>query len=29
MSMISKSIVTGYEAHPTDFYQITADLDIN
>ena len=29
MSMISKSNVTGYEAHPTDFYQITADLDIN
>ena len=29
MSMISKSSVTGYEYHPTDFYQVTADLDIN
>ena len=29
MSMISKANVTGYEYHPTDFYQVTADLDIN
>lgn len=29
MSMISKSSVTGYEYHPTDFYQVTVDLDIN
>ena len=29
MGMISKSNVTGYEYHPTDFYQVTADLDIN
>lgn len=29
MSMISKSGVTGYEYHPTDFYQVTVDLDIN
>ena len=28
MSMISKAGVTGYEYHPTDFYQVTADLDI-
>ena len=26
MSMISKSTVTGLEAHPCDFYEITADL---
>ncbi len=29
MSMISKTGVTGYEYHPTDFYQVTADLDIS
>lgn len=29
MSMISKASVTGYTYHPTDFYQVTADLDIN
>lgn len=29
MSMISKSNVTGLEAHPCDYYEITADLDIN
>jgi peptide/nickel transport system substrate-binding protein len=28
MSMISRSEVTGYEYHPTDFYQVTVDLDI-
>ena len=28
MSMISKAGVTGYEYHPTDFYQVTAELDI-
>ncbi|MDO4805286.1 MAG: ABC transporter substrate-binding protein [Lachnospiraceae bacterium] len=28
MSMISKASVTGYDCHPTDFYQVTADLDI-
>jgi peptide/nickel transport system substrate-binding protein len=28
MSMISKAGVTGYEYHPTDFYQVTVDLDI-
>lgn len=29
MSMISKATVTGLAAHPCDFYEITADLDIN
>ena len=29
MSMISKSNVTGLVAHPCDFYELTADLDIN
>ena len=29
MSMISKASVTGYTYHPTDFYQVTVDLDIN
>lgn len=29
MSMISKSSVTGLTAHPCDFYELTADLDIN
>lgn len=29
MSMISKSSVTGLVAHPCDFYELTADLDIN
>lgn len=29
MSMISKSNVTGLEAHPCDYYELTADLDIN
>ena len=29
MSMISKTNVTGYESHACDYYQVTADLDIN
>ena len=29
MNMISKSSVTGYTAHACDYYQVTADLDIN
>ena len=29
MSMISSSNVTGYESHACDYYQVTADLDIN
>lgn len=29
MSMISKSNVTGLTAHPCDFYELTAGLDIN
>ena len=29
MSMISKSNVTGLEAHACDFYELTAALDIN
>ena len=29
MSQISKSNVTGYDAHASDYYQVTADLDIN
>ena len=29
MSMISQSNVTGLEAHTCDFYELTADLDIN
>lgn len=29
MSMISKSNVTGLVAHASDFYELTADLDIN
>ena len=29
MSMVSKAQVTGLTAHPCDFYEITADLDIN
>ena len=29
MSMIHKANVTGLVAHPSDFYEITADLDIN
>ena len=29
MNMISKSTVTGYTAHACDYYQVTADLDIN
>ena len=28
MSMISKANVTGLTAHATDFYELTADLDI-
>ena len=28
MSMISRAGVTGYDYHPTDFYQVTAELDI-
>lgn len=29
MSMISRASVTGLTAHPCDFYELTADLDIN
>lgn len=29
MNMISKSSVTGYTAHACDYYQVTAELDIN
>ena len=29
MGMISKSTVTGLTAHPCDYYEITADLDIS
>lgn len=29
MSMISKSNVSNYTAHACDYYQVTADLDIN
>lgn len=29
MSMIAKTNVTGLTAHPCDYYEITADLDIN
>jgi len=29
MSMISKASVTGLTAHPCDFYELTAELDIN
>ena len=29
MSQISQKNVTGYIAHPCDYYQVTADLDIN
>ena len=29
MNMISKANVTGYTAHACDYYQVTADLDIN
>ncbi len=29
MNMISRSNVTGYTAHACDYYQVTADLDIN
>ena len=29
MSMIMKSNVTGLTAHTCDFYELTADLDIN
>ena len=29
MSMISKASVTGLTAHTSDFYELTADLDIN
>ena len=28
MNMISRSHVTGYTAHACDYYQVTADLDI-
>lgn len=28
MSFVMKSNVTGFEAHPSDYYEITADLDI-
>ena len=29
MSMISKSNVTGLTAHSSDYYELTAELDIN
>ena len=29
MSMIMQSNVTGLTAHPCDYYELTADLDIN
>ena len=29
MSMIMQSNVTGLTAHPRDYYELTADLDIN
>ena len=29
MSMISKANVTGLTAHTSDFYELTADLDVN
>lgn len=29
MSMISKSNVTGLNAHPCDYYELTAELDVN
>ena len=29
MSMISRVNVTGYISHACDYYQVTADLDIN
>jgi peptide/nickel transport system substrate-binding protein len=29
MSFVMKSGVTGFTAHPSDYYEITADLDIN
>ena len=28
MSMITKANVTGLKAHPSDYYEFTADLDI-
>ena len=27
MSFVMKANVTGFEAHPSDYYEITADLD--
>ena len=29
MGIVTKSNVTGLEAHPCDYYEITADLDVN
>lgn len=29
MSMVSRSGITGLKAHPCDFYELTADLDVN
>jgi peptide/nickel transport system substrate-binding protein len=29
MNMISKSYVTGWTAHACDYYEVTAELDIN
>ena len=29
MGIVTKSNVTGMAAHPCDYYEITADLDIN
>ncbi len=29
MNMISRSYVTGWTAHACDYYEVTADLDIN
>jgi len=29
MSFVMKNSVTGFQPHPADYYEITADLDIN
>jgi len=29
MSFVMKKGVTGFTAHPSDYYEITANLDIN
>ena len=28
MGIVTKSTVTGIAAHPSDYYEITADLDV-